>query len=53
MRRCCEQTVTSVPLAARQDFAALEPEYQRMLERNADGVIAYRRVAFERPPLNI
>jgi penicillin amidase len=40
-----------LPLAAREAYAALEPEYRRMLERYADGVNAYRRAALERPPL--
>ena len=40
-----------LPLAAREAYAALEPEYRRMLERYADGINAYRRAALERPPL--
>jgi len=40
-----------LPLAARESYAALEPEYRRMLERYADGVNAYRRAALERLPL--
>ena len=40
-----------LPLAAREAYAALEPDYRRMLERYADGVNAYRRAALERPPL--
>jgi len=40
-----------LPLAAREAYAALEPEYRRMLERYADGINAYRRRALERPPL--
>ena len=40
-----------LPLAARESFAALEPEYQRMLRRYADGVNAYRERVLSAPPL--
>jgi penicillin G amidase len=40
-----------LPEAARQAYAALEPEYRRLLDRYADGVNAYLHEAAGRPPL--
>ena len=41
-----------LPLAAREAYAAVEPDYRRLLERYADGVNAYRQRALQRPPLD-
>jgi acyl-homoserine lactone acylase PvdQ len=40
-----------LPQAAREAYAALQPEYQRLLHRYADGVNAYLQEAAGRPPL--
>jgi acyl-homoserine lactone acylase PvdQ len=40
-----------LPLAAREAYAALEPEYQQLLRRYAEGVNAYLEQARGRPPM--
>jgi len=40
-----------LPRAAREAYAALEPTHQRLLDRYAAGVNAYRTESADRPPL--